>query len=333
MADYINENILCQAYIHVEPEEITDELISELKHNITEFVKSRSEFFIYPNAEVNIEFKDGSIRVYATILGTVAMLYSSAAGSDKFKHNAGAMYEDVKRLSDNIVTESIFLTRTKHNQILRVEARTGVVGSIKKIVTRLDSIKLRNGSVYADTLATQIYNAADEIQILLGNIKADTDKNLLVNGFLEQVNEFPKIPSAPLRKTNSDEQIKLYYESVKFIKGILNNKTLPIYVSKENLDDVTDMLHNGEVKYLAHQPRPDHPAPSYSMIAIIQSTAMWGALAAIIIAFINNKSGRKVTITTKDGASIQAEGLTKEELAPILKKAKKLTANNSNKKQ
>lgn len=331
MADYINENILCQAYIHVEPEEITDELISELKYNITKFVKERSDFFIYPNAEVDIEFKDGSIRVYATILGTVAMLYSTAASTSQFKDKAGSIYDDVKRLSDNIVTESIFLTRTKHEQIMRVEARTGVIGSIKKIVTRLDSVRLKNGSVYADTLALHIYQAADDIQVLLGNIKSEVDRELLISGFLEQVDEFPKIPSAPLRSTNTEEQKQLYKASIKFITGILNNKTLPIYASKESLGIIVGMLKQNNVEHQAHQTRSKEPVPSYSMIAVIQSTAMWGALAAIIIAFINSKSGRKFTISTKDGKVIQVQGLTKEELVPTLKEAKKLTANDTNK--
>ncbi len=51
-----------------------------------------------------------------------------------------------------------------------------------------------------------------------------------------------------------------------------------------------------------------------------------GSLATIIVMFIKAKHGRKVVITTKDNKVIHAEGLTKEELEPILQEAKNLTA-------
>ena len=49
---------------------------------------------------------------------------------------------------------------------------------------------------------------------------------------------------------------------------------------------------------------------------------MWSALATIVVMFIKAKYGRKVLITTKDNKVIHAEGLTKEELDPILKEEK-----------
>lgn len=65
---------------------------------------------------------------------------------------------------------------------------------------------------------------------------------------------------------------------------------------------------------------------SSGVLELIISPAMWAALAAIVIAFIKNKHGRKVIVTTKDNTIIHAEGLTKDELEPILKEAKNLTA-------
>lgn len=49
-----------------------------------------------------------------------------------------------------------------------------------------------------------------------------------------------------------------------------------------------------------------------------------------IIALLD-KHGRKIIITTKDDKIIHAEGLTKEELEPILKEAKNLAAIDPNK--
>ena len=53
---------------------------------------------------------------------------------------------------------------------------------------------------------------------------------------------------------------------------------------------------------------------------------MWGALATVLVVFVKAKHGRKVMVTKKDHTTIQAEGLTKEELESILKDAMNVTA-------
>jgi hypothetical protein len=68
------------------------------------------------------------------------------------------------------------------------------------------------------------------------------------------------------------------------------------------------------------------------VLEILLSPEIWGALTTIIVVFIKSKHGRKVIITTKDDKIIQAEGLTKEELEPILKEAKNLATIDPNKK-
>lgn len=132
MADYINKNIICQAYVHVDPEDVSEELLVDLRSHLENFVKSRSEFFLFPNPEVSIELKEGSIKIYATILGTFGALYGAVANYPSFREGVGLIYEDTKRLSEYIASESIFTTKARHNQVIRVEARTGVIGSIKK---------------------------------------------------------------------------------------------------------------------------------------------------------------------------------------------------------
>ena len=65
---------------------------------------------------------------------------------------------------------------------------------------------------------------------------------------------------------------------------------------------------------------------SSGVIEVLQSAAIWGALATIVVAFIKNRNGRKVIITTKDNTVIHAEGLSKKELEEILKNSISLSA-------
>lgn len=63
MADYINKNILCQAYFHVEPENYQEEHeLAILKDELLKFAISRTGFFLNPEAQVEVEFEEGSLK-------------------------------------------------------------------------------------------------------------------------------------------------------------------------------------------------------------------------------------------------------------------------------
>ena len=223
MANYINKNILCQAYIHVEPDEITEELLENLQNHLESFVKTRAEFFLYPNPEINIELKEGSIKVYATILGTVTTLFAGIANYPDFREGAILLYEDTKRLSDYITTESIFTTKARHNQVIRIEARTGVVGSLRKIVGELDALKSMNGKEYANTHSDKIIDIKDQTLKLIDNLNSIDDVSLVKEGLLSIVTELPNLPLPPNKKTNSDEAILLYQRELEAMKAVLRN--------------------------------------------------------------------------------------------------------------
>ncbi len=101
---------------------------------------------------------------------------------------------------------------------------------------------------------------------------------------------------------------------------------LPIHVFKDSFGPVLELLNTHNIKYQMRQIRSGEVMASSEILEIILSPAMWGSLATIVVMFIKAKHGRKVVITTKDNKVIHAEGLTKEELEPILKEAKNLAA-------
>ncbi|MGD9725782.1 MAG: hypothetical protein AB7Q04_13950 [Steroidobacteraceae bacterium] len=223
MADYINKNILCQAYIHVEPDDISDEIAQALKIHLTEFVKSRGDFFLYPNPDVEIEVKEGSLKVYATIVGTVAAaLYTGVANYPTFREGAIVLYEDAKRLSEYIAAEGLFATRARHTQVIRVEARTGVIGSIKKIVAAFDALKAMDGTVTADKQLAKLKEIDEDIDKLMDNLKSQEDIELVKNGLLEIAGDAPQKPSDPPRKRSHPMDVIRYRNLLKAVKSKLS---------------------------------------------------------------------------------------------------------------
>lgn len=103
-------------------------------------------------------------------------------------------------------------------------------------------------------------------------------------------------------------------------------ETLVLHVFKDSFGPILELLNEHKVKYQMHMARAGTPMAASQAIELILHPAMWGALATIVVVFVKAKHGRKVTITTKEDEIFHAEGLTKEELEPILKRAKNLVA-------
>ena len=103
-------------------------------------------------------------------------------------------------------------------------------------------------------------------------------------------------------------------------------ETLSIHTFKESFGPIIELLNEHKVQYQMRQIRSGQIMNSSGVLEVILNPAMWGALATIVVMFIKSKHGRKVIITTKDNNVIQAEGLTKEELEKILKRAKNISA-------
>lgn len=103
-------------------------------------------------------------------------------------------------------------------------------------------------------------------------------------------------------------------------------QSLPVHLFKDSFGPFLALLNENQVPYKLREQRAGVPMASSGVIEVLQSAAMWGGLASVIVAFLKVSHGRKVIITTKDNKVIHAEGLTRKELERVLKDAKSLTA-------
>lgn len=102
-----------------------------------------------------------------------------------------------------------------------------------------------------------------------------------------------------------------------------------MHVFKESFGPFVQLLNDHRVAYRMREVRTGVPMASSGVVEIVQAVgnaAMWGALAAVVVAFINSRRGRKVIITTKDNTVVHAEGLSPKELEQVLAQAKALSA-------
>jgi len=228
MADYINKNILSQAYVHVEPTAFkTEEDLERFKHNLTQFTKSRVEFFLSPELPVEIEFEDGSLIARVTVMGTIGLLFTGISNYKNFRDGIQLIYSDSKRLTEYIIAETTFQSGARQQNVIRLEARVGIIGSIQKVINQLESIKRgTNGAMMASDVSKKIDEANKELKKLFQNINDESDKELVRAGLESIAAEIPDKPKAPKDKVNSDQAILLFSRKRKAIQSSLAVSTV-----------------------------------------------------------------------------------------------------------
>lgn len=172
MADYIDKSIICQAYLHIDPvPENLDE--DALRKALEKFLGVRAEFFLYKDVGTEIDFKEGSLKIYLTVLGTLYAGLSQYAG---FRDGIDKLASDAKRVSEYAISESLFLTGSRHDCTLRTEARTGVCGTLKKIADEIDSIYRESGTLDPSRIIAKMEQLKKDILIFKDNINTEGDK-------------------------------------------------------------------------------------------------------------------------------------------------------------
>lgn len=227
MADYINkQNILSQAYIHVEPKLISNqEQLEDFKAYIIEFARTRADFFLKPDLKIEFDFQEGSIKARITIFGSLMLLVQGIASYPSFREGVGAIYADSKRLSEYIVSEAQYQTGSKHEDVIRLEARTGVIGSLHKITLQIDQIKRgAEGHTTAKDLSKKIIAVTRDIEELISFLEEPGDIFLVKTGLTSLVMEIRETPKAPKNKTNSSMSNIVYKNNLKKLIKLLSFK-------------------------------------------------------------------------------------------------------------
>ncbi|ELY2632540.1 hypothetical protein SMC42_001006, partial [Cronobacter sakazakii] len=177
MADYINSNILSQSYVHVEPEwlltvdgEKKQEAIERIRNIIKAHAEERMRFFLYDDVDIEVNFEDGSIKAHITAYGKICVLLTAlnpvgnfVANYESYRNGIKTIVSDVARLSDVVNSEVLFQTKSRSkNEIIRVEARKGIVGSLDNINKKINEISYKT-KTHKKNSVMSIYNSILEL--------------------------------------------------------------------------------------------------------------------------------------------------------------------------
>lgn len=190
MADYIKTNILFEAYVHIDAHfEEESEATESVRRHINDYISNRATHFLYQGINTEIKFKEGSLKAYATVRGS---LKASLGAYSNFQSAINGLFWFSKRLSDATVMEVAFQTGSFLGAIERTEARPGIVGQTKRIVDLILSINNADDDRVGGTILRRMRTAERDIVNLLDAISDDDDIELVKSEFKTILDLTPK---------------------------------------------------------------------------------------------------------------------------------------------
>ncbi len=176
MADYIHKNILSEAYVHIDVVHLTAEQKRLFETQLMLFTESRGKFAIYDDIVPEIRTKDGSLKVYSSITGTLTEALGDFATFDEALDN---LYVDAKRLAEAMILETLFLSKIRGKKVLRREARTGIIRSTKDLFDHIELARHGTEDDSPRSARRRIAEITSRATKLLDILASEEDKDLI----------------------------------------------------------------------------------------------------------------------------------------------------------
>lgn len=216
MADYVHKNILSEAYVHIDMVELDSTQKQKFENQLMLFTESRGRFAIYEEITPEIRTKDGSLKVYSSITGTL----SEALGNyPTFEEALNNLYIDAKRLAEAMILETLFLAKARGQKVLRREARTGIIRSTKELFDHIDLARNESEEDSPKAGIRKIVTIRLKIEALLKVLSSDADKALIKKEVKEKMN-YMRTPKR-IRESSLQSDISSYEAEKKRIKQIV----------------------------------------------------------------------------------------------------------------
>lgn len=204
MANYIDEEILCEAYTRLNIDIYRDrEALTQLKAHLISYFEGRAKFLLGENIRVEVTFDEGSLITKVTALGSAgALLLGAMADYGSFRQGVEQFSKDAAALAQGANLEVLFRTKTPYCDRVNIEKRRGVFGRVDDLLGELDTLKsaiegkvtpprnfatLESYSLLIDNLVAW-HSRAAKLFDKLENAKTEA---CIAHGLIEELNGLP----------------------------------------------------------------------------------------------------------------------------------------------
>lgn len=228
MANYINTEILSEAYTHLDIELYNDKArLEQLRHDLEGFFRDRASFLFGGDVDIKVVFEEGSLRTKVIAVGSAVTILTAAISSyGSFRQGVTQLASDAGILAQSANMEVVFRTKTPLCDRLRIEKRKGVFGRVSALISGIDSLALRiedsrlpttkNQAKLVDDLINSMISWHQESDRLFTKLENKETISCVAQGLQEEIYRLPKslpwegaLSSNSLRATlaNSDPAI------------------------------------------------------------------------------------------------------------------------------
>ena len=201
MANYISNEILAEAYTHLDIDTFQNKPeLEKLRRDLTSFFQERASFLFGTDVNIKVEFEEGSLKT--RIIATGSLAAALVAGYPNFRAGISHLSGDASMLAHSANMEVVFRTRTAPCDRIRIEKRKGVFGRVDALITELDAAASLIANVALPRTHVQLKHTSDATAALLAwdnNVDRlfskfdDPETELCVaQGLLEELAQLPR---------------------------------------------------------------------------------------------------------------------------------------------
>ncbi|WP_186136524.1 hypothetical protein [Burkholderia gladioli] len=203
MAKYINKEILCEAYTHLDIDIYDNKAaLNKLKSTLLPFFEERAKFLLGDDVEIEIVFEPGSLKTKLRVLGSAGVALTLAINSyGTFRESVTSLARDATALTESANLEVIFRTKTQYCDRITIEKRKGIFGRVDDLIGTLDKLKSSTGTeqLPSSTRAIQESSAIvdrllewnKKVSVLFDKLDNDDTKQCVSDGLTEELQKFP----------------------------------------------------------------------------------------------------------------------------------------------
>lgn len=190
MANYINKTILSESYAHIDRVELSPQDKADFEMQIKAYQAPRAKRMLGLDIDPVVRTEDGSLKVYLTVYGSL----SDALGDfDDFREALQLLYTSSKMVAEACNLESLFLADATKKQLIRSEARTGVIKATRDLLDSGSYLNRTAEKYPQKRLHAIVDELSKRVVVLNKNLTEPQDRALVWNQLLPIFKNLPSI--------------------------------------------------------------------------------------------------------------------------------------------
>lgn len=200
MANYIDNEILCEAYTHLNVNIYDDaEALATLKAQLLPYFEERAKFLLGEDVTVKIEFEKGSLKTKLQVIGSAGVILLNAIAGPiiknphisfpaaviaypSFKEGVTHLARDASSLAHSANLEVLFRTKTPYCNRVTIEKRKGIFGRVDNLLSELNILRDTVINDNATSSKDQLQSGVKAVeQLIQWNMRAEKLFDKIVN--------------------------------------------------------------------------------------------------------------------------------------------------------